>query len=352
MTVYLVTGAAGFIGSNYVHFLLSEQPDAEVVGVDYLGFASNPANLAAIMDRISFEKADVADAEAMLELYRRYNPDYIVNFAAESHNDRAILDPTGFLRSNAVGAQIMLECSRRIPVKTHLHVSTIEVYGELPPGASYFSEASSLNAKTPYSASKAAGDQIVRAYMQTYPHLDIRLTHCANNYGPYQMPEKLIPLMISNVLRGRKVPVYGDGLQMRDWLHVYDHCSAIHTVLHASNETLDPRAVTDPSLLPIYDISARQEVTNLEIVTRVLSELDVSPADWVAHVPDRPNHDRRYLINPDKIERTLGWVPTIPFDQGLRETVAWYVHNRRWWEEILERTGDLQFTWPSPVLLG
>jgi dTDP-glucose 4,6-dehydratase len=345
MSVYLVTGAAGFIGSNYVHFLRREEPSARVVAVDYLGFASNLPNLEPVQHEVTFERADVADLAAMRRIYQEYRPDYVVNFAAESHNDRAILNPTGFMHSNAIGAQIMLECSRTMPVTTHLHVSTIEVYGELPAGASYFDEASPLNAKTPYSAAKAAGDLIVRAYMQTYVDLDVRMTHCANNYGPYQLPEKLIPLMIANVLRGRKVPVYGDGLQMRDWLHVNDHCRAIHTVLHASLPPIAVGAATDASLLPIFDISARREVANLEIVHRVLEHLDREPGKWVEHVADRPNHDRRYLINPAKIETQLSWRPIIDFDQGIAQTVAWYVEHQSWWEDVFARKGDLQIDW-------
>ena len=347
MSVYLVTGAAGFIGANYVHFLRRLEPQAEVIAVDYLGFASNLPNLESAGEQVAFEQRDIADYEGMLGLYRKYHPDYVVNFAAESHNDRAILDPTGFVRSNAVGAQVMLECSRQIPVTSHLHVSTIEVYGELPEDQEWFSEASPLNAKTPYSAAKAAGDQIVRAYMQTYPEMNIRMTHCANNYGPYQLPEKLIPLMITNVLRDRKVPVYGDGLQKRDWLHVIDHCRAIHAVLRAELGPVPAAAATDPSLLPVFDVSARHEVSNLEIVRRVLAELGRDPEEWIEHVADRPNHDRRYLINPAKIERELGWAPTIEFESGLAETVAWYVENRGWWEDIFARKGELQVDWSA-----
>jgi dTDP-glucose 4,6-dehydratase len=207
MPVYLVTGAAGFIGANYVHHLLEWEPaDAEVIAVDYLGFAGNHANLDPVSDRIVFEKVDIADLDTMEEIYRRYRPDFVVNFAAESHNDRAILEPTAFMRSNALGAQVMAECSRLVPVRSHVHVSTIEVYGELPAGDTWFTERSLLNAKTPYSAAKAAGDQIVRAYMQTYPELNIRMTHCANNYGPYQLPEKLIPLAVTNLLRAGRCP--------------------------------------------------------------------------------------------------------------------------------------------------
>jgi dTDP-glucose 4,6-dehydratase len=345
VATYLVTGACGFIGSNFVHHLLDVEPTSRIVALDNLSFAANEPNLDAVRERIVFEVADIADLEQMRLIYDAHHPDFVVNFAAESHNDRAITAPGAFMRTNALGAQTMLECSRLDPVRRHLHVSTIEVYGELPADADHFTEASPLNAKTPYSAAKAAGDQIVRAYMQTYPDMDIAMTHCANNYGPYQLPEKLIPLMITNVLRGRKVPVYGDGLQMRDWLHVIDHCRAIYAILHADIPPITADAATDPSLLPIYDISARHEVTNLEIVHHVLQVLDRDPAEWIEHVPDRPNHDRRYLINPEKIERDLRWTPSVEFDSALTDTVRWYVDNETWWTTIFESKGELQTTW-------
>jgi dTDP-glucose 4,6-dehydratase len=344
MSVYLVTGAAGFIGANYVHHLLGWEPDAEVVAVDYIGVAGNRANLEGMARPIAFEHADIADLDTMMDLYRQYSPDYVVNFAAESHNDRAIVDPTGFMRSNAVGAQVMAECSRLNPVRAHLHVSTIEVYGELDDDTPWFTEGSPLAAKTPYSAAKAAGDMIVRAYMQTYPELNLRMTHCANNYGPYQLPEKLIPLAVTNVLRGRKIPVYGDGQQRRDWLHVSDHCAAVHQVLHTALGPIPAEAATRPELLPIYDISARTEVTNLEIAHRVVTALGLDPQEWIEHVPDRPNHDKRYLINPAKIE-ALGWRPTCEFAAGIAETVAWYVDNRAWWEKVIADKGELAFDW-------
>ncbi|GAA3853244.1 dTDP-glucose 4,6-dehydratase [Streptomyces sedi] len=345
MPVYLVTGAAGFIGANYVRHLLEWEADAEVVAVDYLGFAGNRSNLDGVSDRVVFEQADIADLDTMRALYRRYRPDHVVNFAAESHNDRAILDPSLFMRSNALGAQVMAECSRLVPVRSHVHVSTIEVYGELPSRSACFTERSPLNAKTPYSAAKAAGDQIVRAYMQTYPELNIRMTHCANNYGPFQMPEKLVPLAVTNLLRGRKVPVYGDGLQRRDWLHVTDHCAAVHRVLHADLQPPPPEAATAPELLPIFDVSARHEVTNVEIARRVVTALGMDPSEWIEHIPDRPNHDRRYLIDPSKIETQLGWRPVHEFDAGLVGTVDWYVEQRPWWERILETKGELGFDW-------
>ena len=347
MSRYLITGGCGFIGSNFVHYVLEREPEARVLVVDNLSFAANEPNLAAVRERIELLVDDICNYPGMVDAYRRFAPDFVVNFAAESHNDRAVVDPSSFARTNALGAQTLLEASRRHPVRRHLHVSTIEVYGELAPDAPYFTEGSPLNAKTPYSAAKAAGDQFVRAYMQTYREMDIAMTHCANNYGPFQFPEKLIPLMITNVLRGRKVPVYGDGLQMRDWLHVTDHCAAIWTILHGPQVEIPHAAALHPELLPIYDVSARRELTNLEIVRRVLELLGKRPEEWIEHVPDRPNHDRRYLIDPEKLERQLGWRPAIDFARGIEATVAWYVDHRAWWEAILARTGELAFDWSA-----
>lgn len=347
MAVYLVTGAAGFIGANYVHYLLKQEPDAQVVAVDYLGFAGNAANLDAVREDIVFERADIADAEVMLGIYRKYRPDHVVNFAAESHNDRAILGPSSFMRSNALGAQVMAECSRLVPTTSHVHVSTIEVYGELGADQKWFTENSPLNAKTPYSAAKAAGDQIVRAYMQTYPEMNLRLTHCANNYGPYQMPEKLVPLAVTNLLRGRKIPVYGDGLQSRDWLHVADHCAAVHRVVHAALDPIPAEAARNPGLLPIFDISARCEITNLDIAHLIAAQLRCNPADCIEHIPDRPNHDRRYVIDPTKIETELGWKPTHDFTTGMSDTIAWYENNRSWWEKVIADKGELGFDWAT-----
>jgi dTDP-glucose 4,6-dehydratase len=345
MTTYLVAGAAGFIGSNFTAYLRAQCPSDKVIAVDYHGFASNEDNLTPFRDVIDYRIADIADFAAMMAIYEEFSPDFVVNFAAESHNDRAITDPSTFMQSNALGAQVLLECSRKHPVLVHLHVSTIEVYGELGTDRKYFTEASALNAKTPYSAAKAAGDQIVRAYMHTYRDMTIRMTHCANNYGPLQLPEKFIPLAITNVLRGRKVPVYGDGLQMRDWLHVHDHCNAIFRVLHADLGPIPEEAAVNPGKLPIFDISARQEFTNLDIVGRILDRLDRDPAEWVEHVADRPNHDRRYLIEPAKIESELGWLPEIEFERGLAGTVDWYLKNQDWWERVFASKGELQTDW-------
>ena len=352
MTTYLVTGACGFIGSNFVHFVLEREPDATVVALDNLSFAANEPNLDPVRDRVRFVVGDICDFDGMVRIYGKFAFDFVVNFAAESHNDRAVVDPSSFARTNALGAQTLLEASRRNPVRRHLHVSTIEVYGELPADAEHFTEASPLAAKTPYSAAKAAGDQFVRAYMQTYRDMDVAMTHCANNYGPYQLPEKLIPLAITNVLRGRKVPVYGDGLQRRDWLHVRDHCRAIWAILHAARHDFGEEAATHPELLPIWDVSARHERTNLDILKRVLELLGKRPGEWIEHVPDRPNHDRRYLIEPAKIERQLGWRPEIDFERGLDETVRWYVDHADWWRDVLARKGELQFDWSRGTAPG
>jgi dTDP-glucose 4,6-dehydratase len=347
MITYLVAGGCGFIGSNFVYFLLEEEPEARVIVVDNLGFASNKANLDAAMDRITLEVEDICDFEAMTRVYQQYHPDVVVNFAAESHNDRAVVTPSDFARSNALGCQTLLEASRRNPVRRHIHVSTIEVYGELGASREWFDEGSPLNAKTPYSAAKAAGDMFVRAYMQTYTEMDIMMTHCANNYGAYQFPEKLIPLVITNIIRGIKAPIYGDGLQKRDWLHVSDHCAAIHAMIDAPKVEISEEAAVDPAMLPMYDISARNELTNLDIVSQVIRLLGKEPGEWVEHVADRPNHDRRYLINPAKIESELGWKPEVEFTTGLEQTVRWYVDNQKWWQAILERSGSLQFDWSS-----
>ncbi len=353
MTKILITGIAGFIGSNYAHFVASEHPDYTIIGVDKLSPYSCRENIAALeaTGQVQFYQADISDAQAMGALFLKERPNYVVNFATESHNDRAISDPTSFVISNALGAQTMVEMSHVHGCTRHVHVSTIEVYGEQGPDVPYFTEGSPLQAKTPYSAAKAAGDLIVRAYMQTYRDMDICITHCANNYGPYQFPEKLVPLAITNILRGKKVRLYGDGLQKRDWLHVVDHCRGIDLVLHqTAKPVFDERAATQPEYLPIYDISARREMTNKAIIELVCAALGVRFEEHVEYVADRPNHDRRYLINPDKIERTLGFKPSIDFEHGIEATVKWYVDNRDWWQKIISRSGELAVDWSAFAL--
>ncbi len=349
MTYIIITGIAGFIGSNFAHYIAENYPDYRIIGIDKLTNYSNRANIAALEERgkVHFIQADITNWADMEYVYQTYQPDYIVNFAAESHNDRAIKDPTSFVQTNALGAQVLLELSRRYGMRRHIHISTIEVYGEQAEHVPYFTESSPLNAKTPYSAAKAAGDMIARSYMQTYLDMDICITHCANNYGPYQFPEKLIPLAITNVLSGKKAPLYGDGLHRRDWLHVYDHCRGLDLVLHQPNKpTFDlSEAAFDASKLPIYDFSARQELSNREIIGMVLDELHLDANEWIEYVTDRPNHDRKYLINPEKVERELGFKPSIPFEEGIRATVRWYVDHQDWWKQILARVGSLQIDW-------
>jgi dTDP-glucose 4,6-dehydratase len=355
MTKILITGIAGFIGSNFARYITGRYHDYAIVGIDYLSPYSCLASIRDLLHqgRALFLQEDITQLERMLAIFREQRPDYVVNFAAESHNDRAILEPTRFALSNALGAQSLLEASRQVGVRRHLHVSTIEVYGEQPDSVDAFTEASPLNAKTPYSAAKAAGDLLVRAYMQTYPRLDVCLTHCGNNYGPYQFPEKLIPLAITNVLRGKKVPVYGDGLQRRDWLHVADHCRALDLVLHRQGKfALGPQAATRPEQLPIFDISARQCVTNRAILSLVLRALGKEPEEWLESVEDRPNHDRQYRINPAKIERELHFRPSIALNEGIQATVRWYAENEAWWRPILEQSSCLQIDWQSMQVAG
>jgi dTDP-glucose 4,6-dehydratase len=348
MTTILIAGVAGFIGSNFARYLHRHRPDFRLIGVDYLSSASVYGTIAPLVESgaLHFERADINDTAAMTRIYREHGVERVINFAAESHNDRAILDPTPFMLSNALGAQKLLEVSRQVGVARHVHISTIEVYGEQAPGTPPFSAASPLAAKTPYAAAKAAGDLIVRAYMQTYPDMDICLTHAGNNYGPWQFPEKLIPLCITNVLRGRKIPVYGDGLQERDWLHVDDHCRALQALLLSPRRFRPgPGAATDPAQLPIYDISARCVVSNLQIVRLILDALDRPFDDWVEHVTDRPNHDRRYVIDPARIEDELGWAPRAGLEAGIEETVRWYVDHADWWQPIVTSSRRLQFDW-------
>jgi dTDP-glucose 4,6-dehydratase len=355
MTTVLITGVAGFIGGNFAHYMARTYPDYKLVGLDSLSPYSCRESLTDLerSGKLAFFKGDIVDSAVMESLYREQRIDLVVNFAAESHNDRAILDPGLFARSNALGAQTLLEVSRRVGVTRHVHVSTIEVYGEQGPGIDSFTEGTPLNAKTPYAAAKAAGDLLVRAYMHTYREMDIALTHCANNYGPYQFPEKLIPLCLTNLLRGRKAPIYGDGLQIRDWLHVVDHCRAIDLILHRKGRFEVPEeAKVRPELLPIFDISARQEVTNREIVGRIIKELGRDPNEWIEYVADRPNHDRRYSIDPGKIERELGFRASVDIARGIAETVRWYVENEPWWDAILQRSPKLQIDWQKTAVRG
>jgi dTDP-glucose 4,6-dehydratase len=321
----LVTGGAGFIGSNFVRFVRRERPDWTVVNLDKLTYAGNLESLGDLRadPRHVFVRGDIASADLVEHLCAQHGAFAIVNFAAESHVDRSILGPAVFVETNVSGTQVLLDAARRAQVRRFVQVSTDEVYGSL--GAEgRFTETSPLRPSSPYSASKAAADLLALAYHHTFG-LDVVVTRCSNNYGPFQFPEKLIPLMIANALEGKKLPVYGDGLQVRDWIHVEDHCAA----LLAAVENGKPGEV--------YNVGGDNEWPNLTIVRQILQVLG-KPDSLVEHVKDRPGHDRRYAIDARKARAELRWSPRIGFADGLRRTVDWYVANRAWWERV--RSGE------------
>jgi dTDP-glucose 4,6-dehydratase len=319
----LVTGGCGFIGSNFVRYLLKNHPDYTVINVDKLTYAGNLENLSGLSTapRYHFIRADITDAPQMEELIAK-GVNAIVNFAAESHVDRSIEDPQAFMKTNVFGTFVLLEAVRKVFPKQRirfLHISTDEVYGSLGESGA-FTEETPLAPNSPYSASKAAADMMVRAYCNTYGLAGL-VTRCSNNYGPYQFPEKLIPLMISNALEDREVPVYGDGLNVRDWIYVEDHCRALDEVLHQGQEG------------EVYNVGGRSERTNLSVVQTILDHLG-KPHSLIRFVKDRPGHDRRYAIDFSKIERDLKWKPQVSFEEGIRLTVDWYQEHRPWWRKI------------------
>ena len=322
----LITGGAGFIGSNFVLYMLKNYPQYHIVNVDTLTYAGNLENLASIEDspNYSFVKADITETEAIDTLFQQ-GIDVVVNFAAESHVDRSILEPGVFIKTNVLGTQVLLDAAKKYSVKKFVQVSTDEVYGSLGE-TGLFTESTPLAPNSPYSASKAGADLLVRAYHETYG-MNVNITRCSNNYGPYQFPEKLIPLMIANALDGKTLPVYGDGLNVRDWLHVEDHCSAIDLVIHhgLSGE--------------IYNIGGNNERTNIDIVKTILRELG-KPESLITYVDDRLGHDRRYGIDATKISMQLNWQPKYTFEKGIKETIAWYLNHVEWWSRI--RTGEYQ----------
>lgn len=322
----LITGGAGFIGSNFVLYMLQQHPDYQIVNVDALTYAGNLENLKSIENHPNhtFVKADITDAQAIDSLMSQ-GVDVVVNFAAESHVDRSILEPEVFVKTNVLGTQVLLDAAKKYSVTKFVQVSTDEVYGTL--GATgLFTEETPLTPNSPYSASKAGGDLLVRAYHETFG-LPVNITRCSNNYGPYQFPEKLIPLMISRALADQALPVYGDGMNIRDWLYVEDHCSAIDLVIH--------KGVNGE----VYNIGGNNERTNVHIVKTVLEELR-KPESLITYVQDRPGHDRRYGIDPTKITRELGWKPKHTFETGIKETIQWYLNNREWWTRI--QSGEYQ----------
>jgi dTDP-glucose 4,6-dehydratase len=327
--MYLVTGGAGFIGSNFIRFLLYQYSEIHIINLDNLTYAANLGNLSDIEHdpRYSFVKADLCDKTALKDIFSHYNPEYVINFAAESHVDRSILQPSVFIQSNVLGVQNLLEISLKFGVKKFLQISTDEVYGSLGATGS-FNEKTPLDPRSPYSASKASADLLTQAYFHTF-NLPINITRCSNNYGPYQFPEKLIPLTIFNCLNGKKIPVYGDGLNIRDWIHVNDHCSAIDLVLHRG-------AVGE-----IYNIGAQNERSNIEIVKLIIqilaelrSDLKISE-DLISYVDDRKGHDRRYAIDSTKIQTDLHWRPKIEFTEGLSETIKWYIAHEEWLVSVI-----------------
>ncbi|KKD54112.1 dTDP-glucose 4,6-dehydratase [Paenibacillus polymyxa] len=322
----LVTGGAGFIGSNFVLYMLKQHPDYEIVNVDALTYAGNLENLKSIEDhpKHSFVKADITDAQVMDQLMQQ-GIDVVVNFAAESHVDRSILEPEVFVKTNVLGTQVLLDAAKKYNVTKFVQVSTDEVYGSLGE-TGLFTEETPLQPNSPYSASKAGGDLLVRAYHETFG-LPVNITRCSNNYGPYQFPEKLIPLMISRALSDQQLPVYGDGLNIRDWLYVEDHCSAIDLVIHQGK------------LGEVYNIGGNNERTNVHIVKTVLEELG-KPESLISYVQDRPGHDRRYGIDPTKTMNELGWKPKHSFETGIKETIRWYLDNEEWWTRI--QSGEYQ----------
>jgi dTDP-glucose 4,6-dehydratase len=321
----LVTGGAGFIGVNLVRFLRRERPEWTVVNLDKLTYAGNAESLADLREdpKHVFVRGDIANAELVEHLIRNHGVEAILNLAAESHVDRSILGPGIFVETNVSGTLVLLECARNAGVKRFVQVITDEVYGSLGPSGK-FSETSPLMPSSPYSASKTAADLLALAYGRTFG-LDVVITRSSNNYGAYQFPEKLIPRMIANSLAGKKLPVYGDGLQIRDWIHVEDHCRALLLALEKGRSG------------EVYNIGAENELPNLQIVTRLLEILGKG-RELIEHVKDRPGHDRRYAIDAGKARAELGWAPRIGFSEGLKATVDWYVASRGWWERV--RTGE------------
>lgn len=321
MKKLLVTGGAGFIGGNFIHYILKHYPNYKIYNLDALTYAGDLTKHHHIKHNphYTFIQANIINYEMILSLFHQYQFDYVIHFAAESHVDRSIKDPSIFVKTNVVGTQNLLEAARQVGLSKFIHVSTDEVYGELDfDPTTFFTEETPLQPNSPYSASKASSDLLVRAYAETYG-LPVNITRCSNNYGPYQYPEKLIPLTITKVLKDENVPIYGDGKNIRDWLHVYDHCKAIDLIMHKG-------IVGD-----IYNIGGHNELTNLEVAQKIISALDRSD-QLITFVPDRLGHDKRYAIDPSKLE-SLGWKPTYSFDTGIVQTIEWYMENN-WLQQM------------------
>lgn len=321
----IVTGGAGFIGSNFIFHMLETHPDYRIVCLDKLTYAGNLSTLLPVMNKPDFRfvKADICDREAVYKLFAEEKPDIVVNFAAESHVDRSIESPEVFLHTNILGTQILMDACRKYGIKRYHQVSTDEVYGDLPLDRPdlFFTEESPIRTSSPYSASKAAADLLVMAYHRTYG-LPVTISRCSNNYGPYQFPEKLIPLMIANAFADKPLPVFGNGLHVRDWLYVGDHCRAIDLIIHSGR------------VGEVYNVGGHNEMKNIDIIRLICRELG-KPESLITYVEDRKGHDLRYAIDPAKIHNDLGWLPETKFSEGIIKTIRWYIGNREWWENIL-----------------
>ena len=324
MTI-LVTGGAGFIGANFVYLELKEHPEDRIVCIDKLTYAGNLETLKGALQNPSFrfEKIDICDREAVFRLFEEEKPEVVVNFAAESHVDRSIENPAVFLTTNILGTQVLMDASRKYGVLRYHQVSTDEVYGDLPLDRPdlFFTEETPLKTSSPYSSSKAGADLLVNAYHRTFG-LPTTISRCSNNYGPYQFPEKLIPLMIANALADKPLPVYGEGLNVRDWLYVEDHCKAIDLIIRKGR------------VGEVYNIGGHNEMKNIDIVKIICAALD-KPESLITHVTDRKGHDMRYAIDPAKIHSELGWLPETKFQDGIQKTIRWYLEHKEWWERIV-----------------
>ena len=326
----LITGGAGFIGSNFIFYMRKKHPDWDLLCVDKLTYAGNLETLAPVMDdpHFRFSKTDIVDRKAIFSLFEETKPDVVVNFAAESHVDRSIENPAVFLETNIMGTQVLMDACRQFGILRYHQVSTDEVYGDLPLDRPdlFFTEKTPLHTSSPYSASKASADLLCNAYHRTYG-LPVTISRCSNNYGPYQFPEKLIPLMIANATADKALPVYGEGLNVRDWLYVEDHCAAIDLILEKGKEG------------QVYNIGGHNEMRNIDIVKLILQALD-KPESLITHVADRKGHDQRYAIDPSFIHQELGWLPETKFADGIQSTIRWYLEHEEWWKNII--SGDYQ----------
>ncbi|WP_446805880.1 dTDP-glucose 4,6-dehydratase [Dialister sp.] len=321
----IVTGGAGFIGGNFVHYMLQEHPGDQIICLDKLTYAGNLSTLADVMDHPNFQfvKMDICDRDSVYGLFEKEKPDVVINFAAESHVDRSIENPEIFLQTNIIGTSVLMDACRKYGIQRYHQVSTDEVYGDLPLDRPdlFFTEETPIHTSSPYSSSKAGADLLVMAYYRTYG-LPVTISRCSNNYGPYHFPEKLIPLMIINALHDRPLPVYGDGLNVRDWLYVEDHCRAIDLIIRKGK------------VGEVYNVGGHNEMRNIDIVKLICQELG-KPESLITHVTDRKGHDRRYAIDPEKIHRELGWLPETKFADGIKKTIQWYLTHQKWWEDII-----------------